>query len=89
MKKSIVNININKRLFNDIKNLIEESKSFVAVTVNSSLTMLFWKIGERINKDILENKRAEYGSQIVVTLSRQLVGEYGSSFEEKNLRKMM
>ena len=89
MKKSIVNISINKKLFNDIKNLIEESKSFVATTVNASMTMLFWKIGERINRDILVNKRAEYGKQIVVTLSRQLVQEYGSSFEEKNLRRII
>ena len=89
MNKSIVNISINKRLLNDIKNLIEESKSFVATTVNASMTILFWKIGERINGDILENKRAKYGKQIVVTLSRQLVQEYGSSFEEKNLRRII
>ena len=72
MKKSNVNISINKKLFNDIKNLIEENRRFVATTVNASMTMLFWKIGERINGDILENKRAGYGKQIVVTLSRQL-----------------
>jgi predicted nuclease of restriction endonuclease-like (RecB) superfamily len=89
MKKRIVNTDIDQQLFNDIKNLIEEGKSFVAAAVNSSMTMLFWKIGERINREILENKRAEYGKQIVVTLSRQLVQEYGNSFEEKNLRRMI
>jgi predicted nuclease of restriction endonuclease-like (RecB) superfamily len=89
MKKNIVNISINKKLFKDIKYLIEESKNFVATTVNASMTMLFWKIGERINMDILESKRAEYGKQIVVTLSRQLVQEYGGSFNEKNLRRMI
>ncbi|MBU2445415.1 MAG: DUF1016 family protein [Bacteroidetes bacterium] len=89
MKKSLVNINNEKKLFNDIKELIEDSKNFIAITVNASMTMLFWKIGKRINKDILENKRAEYGKQIVVTLSRQLVQEYGDSFEEKNLRRMI
>ena len=45
MKKNIVNTDLNKKLFNDIKNLIEESKNFVAAAVNSSMTMLFWKIG--------------------------------------------
>jgi predicted nuclease of restriction endonuclease-like (RecB) superfamily len=89
MKKNIVNISINKKLFKDIKNLIEESKSFVATTVNASMTILFWKIGVRIDRDILESKRAEYGKQIVVTLSRQLVREYGGGFEEKNLRRMI
>jgi predicted nuclease of restriction endonuclease-like (RecB) superfamily len=89
MKKNIANIDISKRLIDDIKILIEESKSFVAAAVNSSMTMLFWKIGERINKDILGSKRAGYGKQIVVTLSRQLALEYGNSFEEKNLRRMI
>jgi predicted nuclease of restriction endonuclease-like (RecB) superfamily len=89
MKKNIVNTDNSKKLFNDIKNLIEESKGFVAAAVNSSMTLLFWKIGQRINNDILESKRAGYGKQIVVTLSRQLVEEYGNSFEEKNLRRMI
>ena len=89
MKKNIVNTEVNKKLFDDIRNLIEESKGLVATTVNSSMTMLFWNIGERVNGDILNNKRAEYGEQIVVTLSRQLVREYGNSFEEKNLRRMV
>lgn len=87
MKKTTANIN--HKLFDDIKSLIEESKKFIAVTVNASMTILFWKIGERINRDLLENKRAEYGKQIVVTLSRQLIQEYGRSFEEKNLRRMI
>ena len=89
MKKTLLNVEGNKQLFNDIKNLIEESKNFIAASVNSSMTILFWKIGNRINKDILVNKRAEYGKQIVVTLSRQLITEYGNSFEAKNLRRMI
>jgi len=36
------------------------------------LTTLYWQIGNRIRQDILEEKRAEYGQEIVVTLSRQL-----------------
>ena len=76
-------------LFTDIARLIDESKSYVAYTVNATLTILYWKIGKRINDDILNNKRAEYGKQIVVSLSRQLGNEYGSSFSDKNIRRMM
>jgi len=43
----------------------------------SALTMLFWQIGARINDNILNNQRADYGKQIVVTLSRQLTEKYG------------
>lgn len=51
--------------------------------------MLFWEIGFRINDIILQNKRAEYGKQIVPALSVHLESKYGRNFEEKNLRRMM
>ena len=43
----------------------------------------------RINEDILDNKRAEYGKQIVVLLGRQLTAKYGRSYQEKNIRRMI
>jgi hypothetical protein len=60
------------RLLQDVRGLIEEARSAVAVTVNAGLTMLCWRIGQRIRQEILEETRAEYGSQIVATVSRQL-----------------
>ncbi len=53
------------------------------------ITMLFWHIGKRINENILQNKRAEYGKQIVSTVSAQLENKYGRNFEEKNVRRML
>lgn len=51
---------------------------------------MYWGMGNRINTDVLDNKRAEYGMQIVVTLSRQLQKKYNTKeFEEKKLRRMM
>lgn len=79
----------NNNLFEQIKNLIEQTKQNVAISVNSSLTMMYWEIGNKINQDILKNQRAEYGKEIVVTLSRQLQDNFGKGFDEKNLRRMM
>jgi predicted nuclease of restriction endonuclease-like (RecB) superfamily len=76
-------------LFNELSQLIEQSKKFVIVQANSVLTMLFWNVGKRINEDILQNKRADYGKRIVPTLSAQLTEKYGKNFEAKNLRRMM
>lgn len=76
-------------LFNEINALIEQSHTQIVSQVNSTLTLLFWQVGKRINEFVLEHKRAEYGKQIVVTLSRQLVTEHGRNFEEKNLRRML
>ena len=79
----------NNNLFEQIKNIIEQTKQNVAISVNSSLTIMYWEIGNKINQDILKNQRAEYGKEIVVTLSRQLQDNFGKGFDEKNLRRMM
>jgi len=51
---------------------------------------MYWHIGKRINMDVLENQRAEYGKQIVASVARQLREEYGSKgFDEKNIHRMM
>ena len=76
-------------LLNELSQLIEQSRQQVVSQVNSTLTMLFWHIGKRINSSILENKRGDYGKQIIVTLARQLAEKYGKNFEEKNLRRML
>jgi predicted nuclease of restriction endonuclease-like (RecB) superfamily len=47
------------------------------------------KVGQRICHDILKQKRATYGEEIVPTLSTQLVKEFGIGFAEKNLRRMI
>lgn len=80
---------VEQALFNEISQLIEQSQMHLISQANSTLTMLFWYIGNRINQSILQNKRADYGKKIVVTLSRQLTGKYGRNFEEKNLRRML
>ena len=76
-------------LLADLSQLIEQSKQFVVVQANSVLTMLFWNVGKRINDDILQNKRADYGKRIVPTLSAQLENIHGKSFTLKNVRRMM
>ena len=76
-------------LFTELSLLIEQSQHQVVVQTNSLLTVLFWQIGFKINTEILNNNRAEYGKQIVPTLSAQLENKYGRNFTEKNVRRML
>lgn len=77
-------------LYHEILQLVEEARSFVANTSNKTITILYWKIGERINKDLLDNKRAEYGKQIVSELATKLQMHFGKrGFQERNIRRMM
>ena len=73
----------------EIKTLIEQSKRNVALAINSEITALYWHVGNRINSEILQNERAEYGKQIVQSLSAQLEQEYGKGWGEKQLRQCM
>ena len=80
---------VKRSLLNDISRMIEEARSAVAVTVNAGLTILYWQIGRRIRKDILAHQRAEYGKQILVTLSQELMAEFGPGFSASNLSRMV
>jgi predicted nuclease of restriction endonuclease-like (RecB) superfamily len=79
----------NKNLLNELFSLIEKTKTQIISSVNSSLTLLFWHVGNRILTHNLQNKRAEYGKQNVVTVSRELVEKFGKNYEEKNLWRMV
>jgi hypothetical protein len=76
-------------LIADVRRMIEETRTAVAVTVNAGLTILYWRIGKRISEEILKGERAGYGRQILATLSQELFGEYGPGFSEQNLRHML
>jgi predicted nuclease of restriction endonuclease-like (RecB) superfamily len=77
---------LNQNLFCEIKSLIEQGRRQVAVTVNATMTLLYWQVGKRLNDEVLKDRRAEYGKQVVATLSQQLTEEYGKGWSEKHLR---
>ncbi|MDX9788716.1 MAG: PDDEXK nuclease domain-containing protein [Desulfobacterales bacterium] len=79
----------NDVLLHDLRSLIEETRSAVATMVNASLTTLYWRVGKRINEEILKGDRAEYGEKIVHALSAQLQQEYGQGFTKRNLFNMI
>jgi len=76
-------------LLADLRDLILAARRGVARAIDSGLVALYWQMGRRISQDILREKRAEYGAQIVASLGRQLAAEFGRGFEEKNLRRMV
>ena len=77
-------------LVDDLRQIINQTRNRVAVNVNAKLTFMYWHIDERINRELLDNKRAEYGKQIVSQVATQLQLEYGEKgFELRNIRRMM
>ena len=80
------NITPNKsQLYYEIKNLIENSKQKVAVSVNAEITLLYWHVGKKIKEEILRNKRADYGKHIVESLASQLQTDYSRGWSKRQL----
>jgi len=79
----------NNDLHKEIYAMIEASRRRTIRSVNSEMTMLYWKIGQRINEELLRHDRAEYGKAIVATLSPQLQNAYGKGFTESSLWRMI
>lgn len=79
----------NAKLLKDLCLLIDESRQRIAYQCNAELVLLYWNIGERILNDVLFKQRAEYGKQVIETLSSQLTVEYGRGFSLSNLWDMV
>ena len=75
-------------LVSDLRRLIADARR-QARAVNVGLTLLYWRMGDRIRREVLGSERAKYGEQIVATLSHELVAEFGRGFERTNLTRMV
>lgn len=69
---------VSAELLNDLRQIIDTARKHVAITANKELTMMYWHIGDRINREVLGNERAEYGKQIVSQVATKLQEEYGT-----------
>lgn len=76
-------------LVQELRQIIDQTRESVAATISASHTMLYWQVGSRIRREVLQCERAEYGKRIVAAVTRQLTLEYGKGFSEKNLRRMI
>jgi len=78
-----------ERLLRDLRAVIENARVRAAQSVNSELILLYWDLGHGIRTDVLHEQRAEYGEQILPTLSAKLTAEYGQGYSARNLARMI
>lgn len=77
------------KLLSELRTLIEAGRTQVAQAVNAGMVHLYWSVGDRVRREILREKRAAYGEQIVATVSAQLTAEYGRGFSRFGLSRMV
>ena len=74
------------KLYSDICQIINQTRSNVATYANSELIMMNWSVGKRIKDDVLFNARAAYGKQMVKRLAQKLTAEYGRGWSDRTLQ---
>jgi predicted nuclease of restriction endonuclease-like (RecB) superfamily len=88
-KGQIVQADSPGQLLDDLRGLIRQAREGVAQAVNSALVLLYWRVGRRIRTQILQEKRAGYGEEILSTLSKELTADFGKGYSWPNLSRMV
>jgi hypothetical protein len=76
-------------LLADLRGLIAHAREQVARTLNTGLVVLYWHVGNRIRRDLLKEKRADYGKRILQVVSAKLAAEFGRGWGQRNLEQMV
>ncbi|MEI6214974.1 MAG: PDDEXK nuclease domain-containing protein [Desulfuromonadales bacterium] len=67
--------------------ILEQARTNVVRAVNSNMVTAYWLIGREIVQELQGGDgRAEYGKQVIVTLSKQLTQRYGGGYSVTTLQ---
>ena len=83
------NKNANSILVDNIRQTLQEARKNIAHSVNATLVRAYWQVGKHtVEYEQGGAERAEYGKNVINSVSKQLVAEFGSGFTPTNLRYM-
>lgn len=88
MNNKLINNNEINHIFDNIKELVINSRNKVYQTVNTEMLNLYWNIGKAIMEIQQGDKRASYGDALLQKLSQKLTVEFGKGFSKRNLERM-
>lgn len=77
-------------LLDDSKVIIESARNRAYIAINTAMVERNWLLGKRIAEEELNGKnRAEYGSETIKCLARELTAIYGKGFDYSSLYKYL
>lgn len=78
-----------EQLIADIGTILTEGRNRVAAAINTALVQTYWTIGQHIVEyEQQGNERAEYGSNLLDRLVKDLKERYGAGFSRSNIHYM-
>ena len=82
----VLSFNNSANLLTDARQIIDKTKELAFRSVNVAMLQRNWYLGKRISEEILQGEdRAEYGSQVILQLSKELTDIYGKGFTKSYL----
>jgi predicted nuclease of restriction endonuclease-like (RecB) superfamily len=86
MSKKVRKRSVSEALFSRVAAILEQARSNIVRTVNTTMVTAYWMIGREIVQAIQGGrKRAEYGQQIIEELSVRLTERYGKGYSSPTL----
>ena len=77
-------------ILTDMRGIIDSAQKAAFQAVNIALVQRNWLIGYRIAEEELNGeKRAEYGTEVIKKLAKELTAEYGQGFDYSTLYKFV
>lgn len=75
------------KLLDRVVSILDQARANVIKAVNSNMVIAYWLIGREIVQELQHgDQRAEYGKQVIETLSRELNARYGKGFSATNIK---
>lgn len=87
--KRKMNHPIEQNLYQSIANLVHQARQRVLQAINLTMVQTYYEIGRMIVEDEQQGKeRAEYGKNLLISLSQRLIHDFGKGFSKDNLENM-
>lgn len=74
-----------EKLFADIKVLVLQARQNAYRAIDGERILHYWQVGQRIQSEVLQYQRAEFGKQVIKNLAERLIVEFGNSYNRYNL----
>ena len=84
-QSSVIENPTSEVLYQDACTIIDQAQSAAYRAVNETLIKRNWLLGMRIQHEVLKDKRAEYGEQVIENLGKRLTERYGRGYKKSNL----
>ncbi len=86
MKKEATTSVWNADFIVEIKQIIDKARQRAYAAINSAMIEAYWQLGKRIVEQEQQGKdRADYGRQLLKSLSKELTAEFGKGFSVGSL----